>query len=96
MNLKSFSKSFFEDHIKKYKLVFFCSFSVGILISATPYIYKVIKNYKLTQEIKKEKLLQIEKLEKKCKDSNSDYSKYLILGFPKTAISKFDICMKEK
>ena len=34
--------------------------------------------------------------EKICKDDNSDYRKFLSLGFPKTAIEKFNICMREK
>ena len=32
--------------------------------------------------------------EKICKTENSDYKKFLSLGFPKTAIEKFNICMK--
>ena len=28
--------------------------------------------------------------------NNSDYKKFLSLGFPKTAIEKFNICMQEQ
>ena len=30
------------------------------------------------------------------REDNSDYQKFLSLGFPKTAIEKFNICMKEQ
>ena len=38
----------------------------------------------------------IEKKEKICKEEESDYKKFLSLGFPKTAIEKFNFCMKEQ
>ena len=58
--------------------------------------YKFIEHYKMETLIKKERKLQLKKKEEKCKDKNSDYAKFMDLGFPKTAISKFNDCMQEK
>ena len=38
--------------------------------------------------------IQIQYKAKVCKEENSEYEKFLNLGFPKTAIEKFNICMK--
>ena len=40
--------------------------------------------------------MQIKNKEKICKDDNSDYKKFINLGFPKTAIEKFNLCMREQ
>ena len=42
------------------------------------------------------KKMQIQIKEKICKDESSDYKKFLNLGFPKTAIEKFNNCMREQ
>tara|TARA_B100000131_G_scaffold276804_1_gene280214 strand:- start:262 stop:525 length:264 start_codon:yes stop_codon:yes gene_type:complete len=84
------------DNSRKYKLGFISSFCIGVLIATITHTYNFIENYKMEKLIKKEKKLQLKKKEEKCKDKNSDYAKFLDLGFPKTAISKFNICMQEK
>ena len=89
-------KTIFSDNSRKYKLAFIYSFSIGALIATIPHTYKFIENYRMERLIKKEKKLQIKKKEEKCKHKNSDYSKFMDLGFPKTAISKFNVCMQEK
>tara|TARA_Y100001970_G_scaffold12480_1_gene14241 strand:+ start:3232 stop:3528 length:297 start_codon:yes stop_codon:yes gene_type:complete len=89
-------KNKLKIYLEQYKLAFLCSFSVGFLISSIPNIYKMIDNYRIEKLIQKEMQMQIKEKEKKCKDKNSDYTKFLNLGFPKTAISKFNICIKEK
>mgnify|MGYP004163687977 CR=1 FL=1 len=38
--------------------------------------------------------IQIQYKAKVCKEEKSEYEKFLNLGFPKTAIEKFNICMK--
>ena len=91
-----FVKNILLDNSRKYKLAFISSFSIGALIASIPHTYKLIENYKMERLIKKERKLQIKKKEEKCKDKNSDYSKFMGLGFPKTAISKFNVCMQEK
>ena len=91
-----FLKNILLDNSRKYKLAFISSFSIGALIATIPHAYKLIENYKMERLIKKEIQLQLKKKEEKCKDKNSDYAKFVDLGFPKTAISKFNICMQEK
>ena len=90
-----FEKSNLKNIFKKYKLAFISSFCVGVLISAIPYIYQYIDNWRTEKLIQEEKEIQIKEKEKKCKDNNSDYSKFLNLGFPDTALAKFNLCMKE-
>ena len=46
--------------------------------------------------IQEQRKIQIENREKICKDNNSDYIKFLNLGFPETAIRKFNTCMLDK
>ena len=84
------------DKSKKYKLGFISSFFIGVLITTISRTYKLIDNYKMETLIKKERKLQLKKKEEKCKDKNSDYAKFVDLGFPKTAISKFNLCMEEQ
>ncbi len=91
-----FVKNFLLDNSRKYILAFISSFSIGALIGAIPHTYKFIENYKMERLIKKEIKLQLKKKEEKCKDKNSDYAKFVDIGFPKTAISKFNVCMQEK
>ena len=81
-------KNILIDNSRKYKLAFISSFSIGALIATIPHTYKFIENSKMERLIKKK--------EEKCKDKNSDYAKFVDLGFPKTAISKFNVCMHEK
>jgi len=90
-----FLKNILLDNSRKYKLTFISSFIIGALIGTIPHTYKFIENYKMERLIKKEIKLQLKKKEEKCKDKNSDYAKFVDLGFPKTAISKFNVCMQE-
>ncbi len=85
----------FKNQFRKYILGFTSSFLVGVLISTIPFVYKLINNYKIEKLIQEEKQIQITKKEKKCKDENSDFKKFLELGFPDTATQKFNICMKK-
>ena len=85
-----------KNNFKKYISAFVYSFMIGLLISSIPYLYKMIEKYKIQKLIEKEKQIQIQEKEKQCKDINSDYRKFLNLGFPNTAIEKLTICMKEK
>ena len=80
---------------RKYKFAFIISFIIGTLIATIPHTFKFIKHYKMETLIKKEIKLQLKKSEEKCKDKNSDYAKFVNLGFPETAISKFNVCMQE-
>ncbi len=84
------------DKSRKYKLGFISSFLIGVLITTITHTYKFIDNNKMETLIKKERKLQLKKKEEKCKDKNSDYRKFADLGFPKTAISRFNLCMQEK
>ena len=95
-NSNLFTKSSLTDLFKKYKLAFIYSFSFGALLSTIPHTYKLLRDYRIEKLIKQEMQFQLKEKEKKCKDKNSDYNKFLNLGFPKTAMSKFTICMQEK
>ena len=90
------AKNILLENSRKYKLAFISAFSIGLLIATITHTYKFIEHYKMAKLIKKERKLQLKKKEEKCKDKNSDYAKFVDLGFPKTAISKFNDCMQEK
>ena len=68
---------------------------IGLVIGSLPFIKNYKKSFRVQKLIQEQKKIQIETKEKICKEDNSDYKKFLSLGFPKTAIEKFNICMKE-
>ena len=84
------------NDLKRYKSKFAYSFMIGFIIGSLPFNYKVTESFRLQKLIQEQKQKQNEKKEKICKGYNSDYKKFLSLGFPKTAIEKFNICMQEK
>lgn len=90
-----FAKNSFGYYFKKYKLAFASSFSIGVLISTIAYSFKFIDKYK-AKKFLTESELKTKQMEKNCKDEYSDYAKFLNLGFPNTAMEKFNYCMKEK
>ena len=89
-------KSNFKSNFKEYKSKLLLSFVVGVLIGSIPYLYKSIEKFRIQKIIQKELEIKIQNKEKICKNNNSDYKKFLSLGFPNTAIEKFNICMKVK
>ena len=84
------------NDLKRYKSNLTYSFMIGFIVGCLPFIYKVTESFRVQKLIQEQKQKQYEKKEKICKDDNSDYGKFLSLGFPKTAIEKFNICMQEK
>ena len=82
--------------LKTYKKELAYSFIVGLVMGSIPLIHKSIENFRIQKLIEDARKVQIEKKEKICKEEESDYKKFLSLGFPKTAIEKFNICMKEQ
>ena len=84
------------NDLKRYKSKLVYSFIISFIIGSLPFIYKVKESFRVQKLIQEEKQRQNEIKEKICKDDNSDYRKFLSLGFPKTAIEKFNICMREK
>ena len=86
----------FIKELKRYKSKLAFSFMFGLIVGSLPFIYKVTESFRVQKLIQEQKQKQNEKKEKICKDDNSDYGKFLSLGFPKTAIEKFNICMQEK
>ena len=72
------------------------AFMFGVVISAIPFSYNLIKSFRSQRTIQSEKRLQLIKKQSRCKDANSEYTKFLNLGFPNTANEKFNICMKEE
>ena len=89
-------KSNIENYLKKYKLVLICSFMIGLMIGSIPFFYKLNENLRVQKLIQEQRKLKIQYNEKICKNDNSEYKKFLSLGFPKTAIQKFKNCMREK
>ena len=90
-----FAKSSLKKYLKEHKSAFAISFILGAFISSIPFIYKYIDNLRNQKLIQEQRKILIEQKEKICKN-NSDYKKFLNLGFPDTATRKFNTCMKEK
>ena len=84
------------NDLKRYKSKLAYSFMMGLIIGSLPFVYKVTEKLSVQKLIQEERQRQIENKEKICKGDNSDYQKFLSLGFPKTAIEKFNICMQEQ
>jgi len=86
----------FKSYLKRYKLALSFSFIVGSMIGSIPFISKINESFKVQKLIEENKKIQIQNKAKLCKKENSEYDKFLNLGFPKTAIEKFNFCMKNK
>ena len=84
------------NDLKRYKSKLAYSFMIGLIIGSLPFIYRVTENFRVQKLIQEQRQRQNENKEKICKNDNSDYEKFLSLGFPKTAIEKFNMCMKGK
>ena len=84
------------NDLKKYKSKLAYSFMIGLILGSLPFFYKVTERLSVQKLIQEQRQRQIENKEKICKGDNSDYKKFLSLGFPKTAIEKFNICMQEQ
>ena len=89
-------KSNLKSYLKRYKLALTLSFMIGSVIGSIPFIKKTNEGFKVQKLMEERRKIQIQKKAKLCKKENSEYEKFLSLGFPKTAIEKFNICMKEK
>ena len=89
-------KSNLISHLKRYQSALIYSFMVGLFIGSLPFIYKFTENLRVQKLIQEQRKIQIQNKEKICKEENSDYKKFLRLGFPQTAIEKFNICMEEQ
>ena len=84
------------NDLKRYKSKLAYSFMIGFLIGSLPFIYKVTESFRVQKLIQEQRQRQNENKEKICKGYNSDYEKFLNLGFPKTAVEKFNICMQKQ
>jgi hypothetical protein len=84
------------NDLKRYKSKLAFSFIIGLMIGSLPFVYKINESFRVQKLRQEEIQKQNQNKEKICKGYNSDYEKFLSLGFPKTAIEKFNICMKEK
>ena len=85
-----------KNDFKRYKSAIKYSFMIGLVMGSVPFIYKSQESFRAQKLIQEQRQRQIQNKEKNCKKDNSDYEKFLSLGFPKTAIEKFNLCMKEK
>ena len=84
------------NDLKRYKSKLAYSFLIGLILGSLPFFYEVTERLSVQKLIQEQRQRQIENKEKICKGENSDYKKFLSLGFPKTAIEKFTICMQEQ
>ena len=84
------------NELKRYKSKLAYSFLIGFIIGSLPFIYKFAESFRVQKLIQEQRQRQNENKEKICKGYNSEYEKFLSLGFPKTAIEKFINCMKGK
>ena len=84
------------NDLKRYKSKLAYSFIIGLILGSLPFIYKVKERFRVQRLIQEQRQKLNENKEKICKGYNSDYEKFLNLGFPKTAIEKFNICMQEQ
>ena len=91
-----FEKSYLTSYLKNYKSALLYSFMIGLIMGSIPFIYKFKESFRIQKLLQEERKIQIQKREKICKKENSDYEKFLSLGFPETAIEKFNICMQEQ
>jgi len=85
-----------KNKLKIYKSKLIYSFIIGLIIGSLPFVYKMKESFRVQKLIQKQRRIKNQNIEKICKGDNSDYEKFLSLGFPKTAIKKFNICIKEK
>ena len=69
---------------------------IGLVLGSIPFFIKYKENLRVQKLIQEQKKIQLQNKEKKCKAENSEYKKFLSLGFPKTANEKFIICMNAK
>jgi len=88
-------KSNMKSYLKKYKSAIKYSFIVGFFMGSLPFIYKTLATFRMQKLIQKQQKIEMQNKEKICKEENSDYKKFLSLGFPKTATEKFKDCMNE-
>ena len=84
------------NDLKRYKSKLAYSFMIGLIIGSLPFIYRVTENFRVQKLIQEQRQRQNENKEKICKGYNSNYEKFLRLGFPKTATEKFNICMQKQ
>ena len=85
-----------KHELKKHKSKLVYSLLIGLIIGSLPTINKMKENFGVQKLIKEQRQIQNQNKEKICKGDNSDYKKFLNLGFPKTAVKKFNICIKER
>ena len=94
-------KIFLEENnlindLKRCKSKLAYSFMIGLIIGSLPFVLKMWESFRSQKLIQEQRQIQNQNKEKICKSYSSDYEKFLSLGFPKTAIKKFNICMKKK
>jgi len=89
-------KNNLKNDLKRYKSKLIYSFMIGLIIGSLPFVYKMKESLRVQKLIQEQRQIENQNKEKICKGYNSDYEKFLSLGFPKTAIKKFNICMKQK
>ena len=89
-------KNNIKNDLKRYKSKLIYSFMIGLIIGSLPFMYEMQERFRVQKLIQEQRQIENQNKEKICKGYNSDYEKFLSLGFPKTAIKKFNICMKQK
>tara|TARA_Y100001933_G_C18498527_1_gene355583 strand:+ start:208 stop:504 length:297 start_codon:yes stop_codon:yes gene_type:complete len=85
-----------KKELKRHKSRLIYSFMIGFIIGTLPFINKRKESFRVQKLIQEQKQMQNQNKEKICKGDDSEYQKFLKLGFPKTASKKFNICIKER
>ena len=65
-------------------------------MGSIPFINKTSEGLRFQKSMEEKRKIQIQHKAKICKEKNSEFEKFLSLGFPQTAVEKFNICMKKK
>ena len=94
--LTEFAEFTLKSNLKTNLLSFIYAFMAGLVIFSIPSMSNFIRNFRNERLIKAERKIQLSRQEAECKNLNSDYNKFSNLGFSKTAIERFNNCMKSK
>ena len=66
-----------KNILKNYKSTLICSFMFGIFLGSIPFIYKSRENFRIKKLIEEQRKIEIQDKEKKCKNNDSDYKKFI-------------------
>ena len=86
----------FKNYLEQNITAIVFSFFVGVAISFIPFFNILIETNRSERIFQLEREIAIKKIQDKCQDLDSEYKKLFYLGFPESALVKFNQCVKEK